>query len=91
MRHRIAKTLAARTLTVACLAATGVLLVPAAATVGVGNPGSFTFSAPGGSLQMGVLGFPFPAGSMDGQIDSSGAISIPQSSLSKQPTNGDVR
>jgi uncharacterized repeat protein (TIGR01451 family) len=81
MRHRISATLAARMLAVACLAATGVLLAPAAAWAGVGNPGSFTFSVTGGSLQVGLLGFPFPPGSMDGQIDASGAISIPQSSL----------
>jgi uncharacterized repeat protein (TIGR01451 family) len=81
MRHRIRKTLAARTLTVACLAAAGVLLAPAAASAGVGNPGSFTFSVTGGTLQVGLLQFPFPAGSMNGQIDASGAISIPQSSL----------
>jgi uncharacterized repeat protein (TIGR01451 family) len=81
MRQRIRTTLAARTLTVACLAAAGVLLAPGAASANVGNPGSFTFSMTGGSLQVGLLTFPFPLGSMDGQIDASGAISIPQSSL----------
>ena len=81
MRHRTRKTLAARTVTVACLAATGALLAPAAASAGVGNPGSFTFSVISGSLRVGVLQFPFPVGSMNGQINASGAISIPQSSL----------
>src|SRR5260370_35300939 len=81
MRHIIRKTLAARTLTVACLAAVGVLLAPAAASANVGNPGSFTFSVTGGTLRVGVLQFPFPPGSMNGQIDASGAISIPPSSL----------
>jgi uncharacterized repeat protein (TIGR01451 family) len=81
MRHRIRKTPAARTLTVACLAAAGVLLAPAAASANVGNPGSFTFSVTGGTLQVGVLQFPFPTGSMNGQIDASGSISMPQSSL----------
>jgi hypothetical protein len=81
MRHRVRKTLAARTLTVACLAATGVLAAPAVASANVGNPGSFTFAVTGGSLAFGVFSFPLPTGSIDGQIDSSGAISIPQSSL----------
>lgn len=81
MRQRVRKTLAAPTLTVACLAVAGVLLAPAAASASVGNPGSFTFSVTGGSLRVGLLPFPFPASSMNGQIDSSGAITIPQSSL----------
>ncbi len=81
MRHRIRTTLAARTLSVACLAAAGVLLGPGVASANVGNPGSFTFSTTSASLQVGLLTFPFPTGSMDGQIDASGAISIPQSSL----------
>jgi uncharacterized repeat protein (TIGR01451 family) len=81
MRHRIRTSLAARTLAAACLAAAGVLLAPAAASANVGNPGSFTFSVTGGSLRAGLLAFPFPSSSMNGQIDASGAISIPQSSL----------
>ena len=81
MRHGISKTLAARTLAAACLAVSCVLLAPTAASASIGNPGSFTFSLTGGALQVGLLSFPFPAGSMNGQIDASGAISIPQSSL----------
>jgi hypothetical protein len=58
-----------------------VLLAPAAASANAGNPGSFTFSVTGGFLKAGLLAFPFPPSSMNGQIDASGAISIPQSSL----------
>jgi uncharacterized repeat protein (TIGR01451 family) len=81
MRHKIRTSLAARTLAVACLAAAGVLLAPAAAWAGIGNPGSFTFSVTGGFLKAGLVAVPFPSSSMSGQIDASGAISIPQSSL----------
>jgi uncharacterized repeat protein (TIGR01451 family) len=70
-----------RVLTVACLATAGVLVVPVTASAAVGNPGDFTFSVTGGSLTTGLLSFPLPADPMAGQIDSSGAISIPQSSL----------
>ncbi len=92
MHNRLRKTLAARTLAVAGLTAAGMLLAPAAASAGVGNPGSFTFTVTGGSLTLGSLSLPVPLGSMAGQIDSSGAVAIPQSSvqLTNFPINGSV-
>jgi uncharacterized repeat protein (TIGR01451 family) len=81
MRRRIRTSLLARALTIASLAAAGVVAVPVTAFAAVGNPGSFTFSVTGGSLKLGLLPLQLPTGSMSGQIDSTGAISIPQSSL----------
>jgi len=81
MRRRIRTTLLARALTITSLAAVGVLAVPLTASAAVGNPGTITFSVTGGSLRLGLLPLGLPAGSMSGQIDSTGAISIPQSSL----------
>jgi uncharacterized repeat protein (TIGR01451 family) len=75
------KMLAARMLTVASLTAAGLLLTAVAASAGVGNPGDFTFTVTGGSLSLGALSLPMPLGSMAGQIDSTGAVSIPQSSV----------
>src|SRR5262249_3518807 len=81
MRRRIRTNLLARALTITSLAAVGVLAVPLTASAAVGNPGTITLSVTGGSLRLGLLPFGLPAGSMSGQIDSAGAISIPQSSL----------
>jgi uncharacterized repeat protein (TIGR01451 family) len=81
MQFGFRKTLAARTLVVAGLTTAGLLLAPGVASAGVGNPGSFTFTVTGGSLSLGVLSLPVPPGSMAGQIDSIGAVSIPQSSV----------
>jgi len=81
MRRAIRTTPLTRAMTVTVLAAAGVLAVPVIASAAVGNPGAFTFSVIGGSLRIGFLPVPLPTGSMSGQIDSSGAISIPQSSL----------
>ena len=81
MRRTMRTTLPARALTIASLAAVGVLAVPLTASAAVGNPGTLTFSVTGGSLRLGLLPLQLPTGTMSGQIDSSGAISIPQSSL----------
>jgi uncharacterized repeat protein (TIGR01451 family) len=82
----------AKALTVACLAAAGVLGISLTASANVGNPGSFTFTVTGGSLQVGQLSLALPAGTMAGTIDSGGAVSIPQSSLAVtgQPFNQNV-
>ncbi len=55
------------------------LAVPAFAHIA--NPGSFTFKVTTANVTLGLLQPPLPAGSMTGQIDSDGNISIPQSSL----------
>jgi uncharacterized repeat protein (TIGR01451 family) len=92
MHDRLRKTLAARPLALAGLTAAGMLLAPAAAMADVGNPGNFTFTVTGGSLTFGSLSLALPLGSMVGQIDSSGAIAIPQSSvqLTNFPINDSV-
>ena len=81
MLIRFSKTLAARMVAVAGLTAAVLLLAPGIASASVGNPGSFTFTVTGGSLSLGALSLPVPLGSMAGQIDSAGAVSIPQSSV----------
>jgi uncharacterized repeat protein (TIGR01451 family) len=55
------------------------LAVPASAHIE--NPGSFTFSESNASLSLGLVPVPLPAGSMAGQIDSGGNITIPDSAL----------
>jgi len=81
MLSRFRKTLAARTLAITGLTTAGLLLAPGVASAGVGNPGSFSFTVTGGSFSVGPLSLPVPLGSMTGQIDSTGAVSIPQSSV----------
>jgi uncharacterized repeat protein (TIGR01451 family) len=67
---------------VVALLTTGTLIAFAApASAHIENPGSFTFNVTGGSVGLGLLQVPLPVGSMTGQIDSDGSISIPQSSL----------
>jgi len=53
--------------------------VPAVATIE--NPGSFAFSESNAVLNIGFVPIPMPAGSMTGQIDASGNITIPNSSI----------
>jgi hypothetical protein len=55
------------------------LAVPAAALIE--NPGSFTFNESGAVLNIGFVPIQLPAGSMTGQIDANGNITIPDSSL----------
>jgi hypothetical protein len=55
------------------------LAVPASAHIA--NPGSFTLTVTDGNVGLGLLQVPLPTGSMTGQIDSDGNISIPQNSL----------
>jgi uncharacterized repeat protein (TIGR01451 family) len=93
MMQRITRrTRLARAATVACLAIGGVLGVTVTAAANVGNPGSFTFTVTGGSLQVGQVAVGLPAGSMAGTIDASGAFSLPQSSLvvTDQPFSDNV-
>lgn len=60
----------------------GTLLALAApASAHIENPGSFTFSESGAVLRVGLLQVPLPAGSMAGQIDADGNITIPDSAL----------
>jgi uncharacterized repeat protein (TIGR01451 family) len=81
MRRITRRTRLARILTVACLAIGGVLGITLAAAANVANPGSFTFTVTGGSVQVGEITVGLPPSSMDGTIDASGAVSLPQSSL----------
>jgi hypothetical protein len=55
------------------------LAVPAAAQIE--NPGSFTFSEFNAVLNIGFVPIQLPAGSMTGQIDANGNITIPDSSI----------
>jgi uncharacterized repeat protein (TIGR01451 family) len=55
------------------------LAVPASAHIE--NPGSFTFSESNATLTLGLLPVSLPPGSMAGQIDADGNITIPDSAL----------
>jgi hypothetical protein len=67
--------------TVAVLTAGALVALAVPAAAHVENPGSFTFSEANAVLNLGLVPVPLPAGSMTGQIDSDGNITIPDSAL----------
>lgn len=73
---------------------TGGALLALAAPVAahIQNPGSFTFSESSAVLRVGLFQFPLPPGSMAGQIDADGNITIPDSTLAitDQPFSQDL-
>jgi hypothetical protein len=69
----------------AALAAGMLVALAAPAAAQIQNPGSFTFSESGAALNIGFVPIQLPAGSMTGQIDANGNITIPNSSI--QGTN----
>src|SRR5215470_13119970 len=66
---------------VALLAATALFAFAEPASAHIANPGSFTLTVNSADVSLGLLQLPLPTGSMSGQIDSDGNVSIPQSSL----------
>ncbi|SRR5712691_4101208 len=66
---------------VAVVTAGALLALAAPAAAHVENPGSFTFNESGAVLRVGLFQIPLPAGSMAGQIDADGNITIPDSTL----------
>jgi hypothetical protein len=70
---------------VAALAAGTLVALAAPAAALIQNPGSFTFSESNAALNIGLVPVQLPAGSMTGQIDANGNITIPNSSI--QGTN----
>ncbi len=66
---------------VAVVTAGALLALAAPAAAHVENPGSFTFNESGAVLRVGLFQIPLPAGSMAGQIDADGNITIPDSAL----------
>jgi uncharacterized repeat protein (TIGR01451 family) len=77
---------------VAALTATTLLALAAPAAAHIENPGAFTFSESNAVLNIGLVPVPLPAGSMAGQIDADGNITIGASALNltDQPFSQDV-
>jgi len=77
---------------VAVLTAGALLVLVAPAAAHIENPGSFTFSESNAALSLGLLPVSLPVGSMAGQIDADGSITIPDSTLgvTDQPFSDDL-
>jgi uncharacterized repeat protein (TIGR01451 family) len=77
---------------VAVITAGALIALAAPAAAHIQNPGSFTFSESNAALSLGLLPVPLPSGSMAGQIDADGNITIPDSTLglTDQPFSDDL-